>query len=340
MKPERAFRALLFALVLGVASLGSGAEVCTNLYWSGQVVGPEVEPCGKYDLLFRLFDSESGGTQVGQDCAKAGANVFECASPVRLSFGTDIFDGQTRWLEVGYRCDPSDPYTLLQGRHALLRTDRNVVTDYIQVCGNTLLHGTCPTVQAQDATGRLHGLIGLRQTWDPAAAYIAPGNAAYCSDSYATERVIVGHSGGEVLTADIMTGNVGIGTTTPIYKLDVIGDIGCVAIHEASDERFKTNVVELADPLEKIQKIRGVSFEWNDRATLVGGRAGHKQIGVVAQDVETVFPELVASSVDGYKSVDYTKLTAVLIEAVKELKAENEALGRRLHALELSRNGE
>ena len=73
---------------------------------------------------------------------------------------------------------------------------------------------------------------------------------------------------------------------------------------------------------------------------MIGGQAGHKQIGVVAQDVEAVFPELVASSVDGYKSVDYTKLTAVLIEAVKELKAENDALGRRLHAIELSRNGE
>ncbi|MBN1506206.1 MAG: tail fiber domain-containing protein, partial [Sedimentisphaerales bacterium] len=64
--------------------------------------------------------------------------------------------------------------------------------------------------------------------------------------------------------------------------------------------------------------------------------AGQKQIGVVAQEVENVFPEIVASSPAGYKSVDYTKLTAVLIQAVKELKAENDSLRSRLQALEIS----
>ena len=69
-------------------------------------------------------------------------------------------------------------------------------------------------------------------------------------------------------------------------------------------------------------------------------RAGQKEIGVVAQEVESVFPELVASSAEGYKSVDYAKLTAVLIEAVKELKTENESLNRRLQTLEVSRDSD
>ena len=86
--------------------------------------------------------------------------------------------------------------------------------------------------------------------------------------------------------------------------------------------------------MDTVKKIRGVSFEWNDKAKSVGAPAGQKQIGVVAQEVETVFPELVSSSADGYKAVDYTKLTAVLIEAVKELKAENETLKKRLELLE------
>ncbi|MHC4643013.1 MAG: tail fiber domain-containing protein, partial [Planctomycetota bacterium] len=57
-------------------------------------------------------------------------------------------------------------------------------------------------------------------------------------------------------------------------------------------------------------------------------------IGVIAQDVEKVFPELVSEPTSNYKSVDYTKLTAVLIEAVKELKTENEILRERVDALE------
>ena len=88
--------------------------------------------------------------------------------------------------------------------------------------------------------------------------------------------------------------------------------------------------------LDKIEVIRGVSSEWNEVAEsiAIGVSAGDKQIGVVAQDVETVFPELVSMHKDGYRSVDYAKLTAVLIEAVKELKSENESLKQRIEALE------
>jgi len=55
---------------------------------------------------------------------------------------------------------------------------------------------------------------------------------------------------------------------------------------------------------------------------------------VIAQEVEAVFPELVTQSDNGYKTVDYDRLTAVLIEAVKELRAENQALKQRVKALE------
>lgn len=61
---------------------------------------------------------------------------------------------------------------------------------------------------------------------------------------------------------------------------------------------------------------------------------GRRQVGVLARDVEAVFPELVGTSTGVYKGVEYSRLTAVLVEAVKELKAENEALKRRIELLE------
>jgi hypothetical protein len=136
-------------------------------------------------------------------------------------------------------------------------------------------------------------------------------------------------------------GDVGIGIGTPGYKLDVGGHIQCVALHETSDLRFKTNIRTLDHALDKVSQLRGVSFDWNREAESVGATAGDHQIGLVAQEVERVIPELVSTPENGYKSVDYTKLTAVLVEAVKELKRandklmiKNEEMQKRISALE------
>jgi hypothetical protein len=117
--------------------------------------------------------------------------------------------------------------------------------------------------------------------------------------------------------------------------VSVSGDVYCVALHESSDERLKTNVKEINGALKKVEQLRGVTFEWNESSKDVAGiEPGKKQLGVIAQDVEKVLPELVSTDDDGYKSVDYSKLTAVLIQAVKELHSENESLKKRLYALE------
>jgi hypothetical protein len=131
-------------------------------------------------------------------------------------------------------------------------------------------------------------------------------------------------------------GNVGVGTTAPAYKLDVEGDIECTALHETSDSRLKSDIQPITDALFKIEQLKGVSFRWNNEAESIGASAGDKQIGVLAREVESVFPELVSIPENGYKSVDYTKLTAVLIEAVKELNAQNKILLQRIEALETS----
>jgi hypothetical protein len=139
-------------------------------------------------------------------------------------------------------------------------------------------------------------------------------------------------------------GEVGVGTTTPSYKLDVEGDIECTVLHETSDDRLKTNVRTLDNALDKVERLRGVSFEWNDEAESVGATPGNKQIGVLASEVEQVFPELVSTPDNGYKSVDYTKLTVVLIEAMKEmnkkiatLQDENRELTSRIREIETDR---
>jgi len=94
-----------------------------------------------------------------------------------------------------------------------------------------------------------------------------------------------------------------------------------------SDQRLKDDVQTIDNALDKVSNLRGVSYTWNN-----GNRKGQKDLGLIAQEVEQVLPELVREKempmIDGgtYKTVDYEKIVGVLIEAVKELKQEIEIL--------------
>ena len=98
---------------------------------------------------------------------------------------------------------------------------------------------------------------------------------------------------------------------------------GDIVAYYSSDERFKDNVKPIQNSLDKIDKISGYTFEWNE---LSHKETGKKDVGVIAQEVEEVLPEVVETRSNGYKAVDYQKLTALLIESVKELKAEVQEL--------------
>jgi len=123
-------------------------------------------------------------------------------------------------------------------------------------------------------------------------------------------------------------GNVGIGTLNPGQKLDIVSGNG--RVQEGynwltnSDVRLKRNISTLDNSLEKVSRLRGVRFDSNKSKSLENDMGKH--IGVVAQELEKEYPELVVDDdKTGYKAVAYDKLTAVLIEAVKELKYQNQS---------------
>ena len=89
----------------------------------------------------------------------------------------------------------------------------------------------------------------------------------------------------------------------------------------SSDARLKTNVAAISRALDKLNTIGGVSFEWNEEAMLVGKIPGTREMGVIAQEVEAVFPELVTTDEMGFKRVNYNGLVGVLFAAVSELSA-------------------
>ncbi|MEQ9405648.1 MAG: tail fiber domain-containing protein [Cyclobacteriaceae bacterium] len=96
---------------------------------------------------------------------------------------------------------------------------------------------------------------------------------------------------------------------------------------QTSDARFKKNVKSIENALSKTSQLNGYTYNWNKLAKKQKGITSDKeQVGVLAQELEEVFPQLVKTDEDGYKAVNYAALTAVLIEAVKELSAEVNSL--------------
>jgi hypothetical protein len=122
-------------------------------------------------------------------------------------------------------------------------------------------------------------------------------------------------------------GNLGIGTATPGQKLDIAAGNGRVQTGYSwltnSDIRYKKNIYTLEGCLEKVMAMRGVSFNLISDSLNVG--IGRKNIGFIAQELEDVIPEVVVTGSDGYKSVAYDKITAVLTEAIKEQQQEIES---------------
>jgi hypothetical protein len=132
-------------------------------------------------------------------------------------------------------------------------------------------------------------------------------------------------------TANInyLAGNLGIGETNPSVALDVVGDIHFTgSLLDVSDERLKDNITPLERSLERVVSLGGYTF------TMKEDEAGVVEYGLLAQEVEQVFPELVTTGDDGFKRMNYIGMIAPLVEALKAQQAQIEALEARIEQFE------
>ena len=128
--------------------------------------------------------------------------------------------------------------------------------------------------------------------------------------------------------ADAMNGEANMtfdGSTLVITG--AITATGDITAFQTSDKTLKENISNIENPLDKISKLNGVYYNWTSEAQEKHDHFGkEKEVGVIAQDVEEVLPEIVATREDGTKAVKYDRICALLIEAVKDLKKEIEEL--------------
>ena len=124
-------------------------------------------------------------------------------------------------------------------------------------------------------------------------------------------------------STDFQIDSLGVGTAAP-GTTGVIRATNDIVAYYSSDERLKDNIKPLEGALDKVNAMGGYEFDWNDNQEV---HEGH-DIGVIAQEVQAQYPELVHERDNGYLAVDYVKLTAVLLQAVKELSAKVDQLSK------------
>lgn len=127
-------------------------------------------------------------------------------------------------------------------------------------------------------------------------------NSAYYVDPASTSNLL-----------DVTTNSLGVGTAAP-GTAGLIRATNDIVAYYSSDRRLKDNIAPISNPLEKISQIGGYEFDWNDNQDVYEGH----DVGVIAQEIEEILPEIVTTRDNGYKAVKYEKIVPLLIEAIKE----------------------
>ena len=201
--------------------------------------------------------------------------------------------------------------------------------------GTTLVAGTDGSTGGRVRTG--DGSVS-----SPAFSFVGDNNTGfYCSttDTIAattggTQRLTINSNGMKVNNGAL---GVNVNASTTNGRIDASNDI----VAYSSDKRLKENIKVIETPLDKLDKLSGFTYNWNEKANKIAGfDKEESMVGVFAQDVESVLPEAVkrapfdndgedgSKSGENYLTVQYEKLVPLLIESIKELKSEIEELKR------------
>ena len=142
-------------------------------------------------------------------------------------------------------------------------------------------------------------------------SWVSPYSVSVVDDTSTNATYYVGYS---TVTSGVTT-SFGISSTKLQFNPST-GTLTATIFNSLSDEYLKENIKTIKNPIEKISAINGVSFNWM--------KNGSPSIGLIAQEVEKVFPELV----DGkeFKSINYDGLVGVLVECIKDLQAQINSL--------------
>jgi len=246
---------------------------------------------------------------IGGDGITANANDIEVDSTVARTTGTPADDQIATFTNS----------TTVEGSNNLKYNTTNglVVSGDINNTGNS---GYVTTT----------GLImGNGTASSPAIRFSTDTDVGFFKNASSAkiEATIGGASKTQFDTNGVQTLSLGVGTA-PTSTTGLIRATNDVVAFYSSDRKLKDNIKNIKNPIEKIKKINGVEFDWIPEEG-VHENEGH-DVGVIAQEIEKIIPEIVQTRDNGYKAVKYEKIVPLLIEAIKEQQKQIDELKSKL----------
>ena len=246
-----------------------------------------------------------------------GGIIVRDASGATTNSGSLIYDVTNDYWKAG--ASGAESKILLANGMNVVSSSSQLSTIYEPIASatHTLVSSSAQIDGAQLGSNKTITIAGTSVTLGGVISAGTIGNAigAFSGSS----QVTLSSTTGGGTSANVQFGSLGIGTAAS----GVTGEIratGDITAYYSSDIRLKENIQPITNALSKVEAISGKTYDWKEGFETIHSHTGN-DLGVIAQEVQSILPQIVTERETGYLAVDYIKLVPVLIEAIKELSA-------------------
>ncbi|MFD0862183.1 tail fiber domain-containing protein [Sungkyunkwania multivorans] len=302
---------------LGDDSFATGYDVLASGFTSF-ATGYQTEASAQYTSAFGFQTNATGATSTafGVVTTASGARSFstgfntEASGESSASFGKNTVASNEATVAFGSNTSATGIFSAAFGSGTLVSGDNAFAAG---VGGSATGFNSFSMGNGAAANGVNATAFGENT--------ISEGNNQFTVGQYNTTTGVDGTTSGPTSRLFVIGNGLFASSRSDAFVVLRSGDATLAGtLTQNSDKRLKKNIKPLKNSLEKLGNLNGVSYQWKD----IEKRGEAIQIGVIAQEIQKEYPELVQTDEQGILSVNYAGLTPILLEAIKELKAQLE----------------